>query len=598
MIDSGRKPMAQWKCSVCGYIYDETIGDSRAGIPGGTPFEKLPETWTCPVCGAGKEAFRKVPTEDIHAGSVTTVSDVMVTELAAWGVNIVFGLPGTSSLGLVEAIRKNPGIRYFVVRHEENAAFAASAFNKLTGNIAACLTIAGPGATNLATGLYDAKEDHASVLSLNGQVEAQYTGPGGVQEIDQDAFFRPVTVYNNTIYEKNLSVLLLTRALRYAKIERGVAQISVPNDIQKQPLDSQFCARESCLCSPEILPPDNLIKAAAVAINNAKKPVILAGWGAYPDGQKVLTLAEKVKAPILTTFRAKGILPEDTPWVIGILGNVGSPHARILVNESDLIITLGVGFSKYTNVPTEKPFVQVDIDPLKLGKNRQTIALWGNCSLVLPKLLPLVQEREDGGNKKRFDALKKEWDLQRDTEADSSAAPLRPPFIMKVLSEVIPPDAVISLDVGENQWWFGRNFRMKQQRFAMSGYLATMGFGFPGAIAAKIAYPGRTVFCITGDGGFSMAMADFVTAVKYDLPVVVVVLNNRQLGMIQVEQMMEHYPNYATDLLNPDFARYAEVCGGIGIRVSRPEELKNALITAMSHKRPVIIDVETDPKRF
>lgn len=590
--------MAQWKCSVCGYLYDETTGDPKAGIPGGTPFEKLPETWTCPVCGAGKEAFRKVPTEDIHAGSVTTVSDVMVAELVAWGVNIVFGLPGTSSLGLVEAIRKNPGIRYFVVRHEENAAFAASAYNKLTGNIAACLTIAGPGATNLATGLYDAKEDHASVLSLNGQVEAQYTGPGGVQEIDQDAFFRPITVYNNTIYEKNLAVLLLTRALRYAKIDRGVAQISVPNDIQKQPLDSRFCARESCLDGPDILPSDELIKTAAMAINNAKKPVILAGWGAYQDGQKVLALADKIKAPILTTFRAKGILPEDNPWVIGILGNVGSPHARILVNEADLVITLGVGFSKYTNVPMEKPFVQVDIDPLKLGKNRQTIALWGNCRLVLPKLLPLLDEQEERGSKKRLAAIKKEWDLQRDAEADSNAAPLRPPFIMKVLSEVILPDAVISLDVGENQWWFGRNFRMKQQRFAMSGYLATMGFGLPGAIAAKIAYPGRTVFCITGDGGFSMAMADFITAVKYDLPIVVVVLNNHQLGMIQVEQMMEHYPNYATDLLNPDFARYADICGGIGIRVSRPEELRPALLTAMSQKRPVIIDVETDPKRF
>ena len=590
--------MAQWKCSVCGYLYDETTGDPKAGIPGGTPFEKLPDTWTCPVCGAGKEAFRKVPTEDIHAGAVTTVSDVMVAELAAWGVNVVFGLPGTSSLGLVEAIRKNPGIRYFVVRHEENAAFAASAYNKLTGNIACCLTIAGPGATNLATGLYDAKEDHASVLSLNGQVEAQYTGPGGVQEIDQDAFFRPVTVYNNTIYEKNLAVLLLTRALRYAKIDRGVAQISVPNDIQKQPLDSQFLTRESCICGPDILPSEDMIKTAATAINNAKKPVILAGWGAYPDGDMVLALAEKIKAPILTTFRAKGIIPEDNPRVIGILGNVGSPHARKPANEADLIITLGVGFSKFTNVPTEKSFVQVDIDPLKLGKNRQTVALWGNCSLVLPKLLPLLFEQEERGSEIRFAAIKKEWDQQRDAESDGNAAPLRPPFIMKVLSEVIPPDAVISLDVGENQWWFGRNFRMKQQRFAMSGYLATMGFGLPGAIAAKIAYPGRPVFCITGDGGFSMAMAEFVTAVKYELPIIVVVMNNHQLGMIQVEQMMEHYPNYATDLLNPDFARYAEVCGGIGIHVSRPEELRPALLSAMSRKGPVIIDVETDPKRF
>ena len=590
--------MVQWKCSVCGYIYDETTGDPKAGIPAGTPFEDLPSSWTCPVCGAGKDAFGKISAEDIHAGSATTVSDVIVAELVAWGVNLVFGLPGTSSLGIVEAIRKNPDVRYIVVRHEENAAMAASAYNKLTGRIAACLTIAGPGATNLATGLYDAKEDHASVLSLNGQVETQYTGPGGIQEIDQDAFFRPITVYNNTIYEKNKAVLLLTRALKYAIIGRGVAQISVPNDIQKQPLDSRFCSREACISSPDILPPDDNLKKAATAINNAKNPVILAGWGAYPEGRTVLAIAEKIRAPILTTFRAKGILPEDNPYVIGILGNVGSSQARTLVNEADLIITFGVGFSKFTNIPEEKPFVQVDIDPIKLGKNQQSVGLWGSCNLVIPGLLPLLHEREEGGVKKRLADMKKEWDIQRDKEADSSAVPLRPPFIMKVLSDVIPADAVISLDVGENQWWFGRNFRIKQQRFAMSGYLATMGCGFPGAIAAKIAYPDRAVFCISGDGGFSMAMADFVTAVKYDLPMVVVVLNNRQLGMIQVEQMMENYPNYATDLLNPDFARYADVCGGRGIHVSRPEELRPALLTAISLNRPVIVDVDTDPRRF
>ncbi|MDD1719598.1 MAG: thiamine pyrophosphate-dependent enzyme, partial [Methanoregulaceae archaeon] len=176
--------------------------------------------------------------------------------------------------------------------------------------------------------------------------------------------------------------------------------------------------------------------------------------------------------------------------------------------------------------------------------------------------------------------------------------PIRPPYIMKVLSETIPEDAVISIDVGENGWWFGRNFRMKRQRFVMSGYLATMGFGFPGAIAAKIAYPDKPVFCITGDGGFSMAMADFVTAVKYSLPMVVVIMNNHQLGMIQVEQKMEHYPNFGTELLNPDFAAYARNCGGEGIRVRRPEELSLAVKEAIGLDLPVIIDVETDPKRF
>ena len=230
--------------------------------------------------------------------------------------------------------------------------------------------------------------------------------------------------------------------------------------------------------------------------------------------------------------------------------------------------------------------------------NNQTLPLFGNCADVIPRLLPLLEGRDTAAAKAAVTRMQREWDVQRDREADSTAVPVRPPYIMKVLSEIIPYNAVISLDVGENQWWFGRNFRMKRQRFVMSGYLATMGFGFPGALAAKLAYPDRPVFCITGDGGFSMAMADFVTAVKYNLPVIVIILNNRELGMIRVEQMMEHYQNFATDLLNPDFAAYAEVCGGVGIHVGRPEELRAAVLRAMALDRPVIIDVDTDPKRF
>lgn len=590
--------MGQWICRVCGYRYDEAAGDSESGIGGGMPFEGLPETWTCPVCGAGKEAFDKVLDTDPHAVSGTTVSDVLVAELVAWGVTYVFGIPGTSSLGLVEAVRKNHQMQYIVFRHEENAALAASAYHKLTGKMAACLTIAGPGATNLATGLYDAKEDHSSVISLNGQSGIQYTGSGGVQEIDQDAFFRPITVYNNTIADRETSVLLLSRALKHAILDHGVSQISVPNALQGEPLDSQFCRRESCVSGEEIIPTENLLRLAADAINRAERPVILAGWGAFLSGPEIIQIAAKIGAPILTTFRAKGIIPEDHEWVVGILGNVGSPSARNCAENADLILAFGVGFSKYTNVPEGVPLVQVDIDPRKLGRNPGSVNLWGNCIHVLPRLLLLLEPRDTALIQARVAQMKQEWNTRREREADRLAAPLRPPYIMQVLSDVIPEDAVISLDVGENQWWFGRNFRMKRQRFAMSGYLATMGFGFPGAIAAKLAYPDRKVFCITGDGGFSMVMSEFVTAIKYRLPVIIIVLNNHQLGMIQVEQMMEQYTNFATDLLNPDFAAFARVCGGIGLSVNQPGELGPTVKNAMKMEIPVIIDVDTDPRRF
>lgn len=590
--------MVQWRCTICGYIYDDRTGDEKDGVPAGTPFEQVPGTWTCPVCGAGKSAFRRVSAEDPHAGSPTSVSDVLVAELAAWDVNFVFGIPGTSSLGLVDAVRKNRNMQYIVFRHEENAAMAASAYNKLTGRMAVCLTIAGPGATNLATGLYDAREDHASVISLNGQSGAQYTGPGGIQEIDQDTFFRPIAVYNNTVADKKTAVLLLSRALKHAILLRGVSQISVPNEIQKLPLDARYCSRETCISGRDILPADALMSDAAARINAAERPVIIAGWGAFSAGPDVLKTAEKIESPILTTFRAKGIIPEDNEWVIGILGNAGSPSARTCAEEADLLITFGVGFSKFTGVPEDKPLVQVDIDPLRLGRSPGSVSLWGNCDLVLPRLLPLLAKKDRKPVRDRIARMKREWDEQRDREADPVAVPLRPPFIMSILSEIIPDNAVISLDVGENQWWFGRNFRIRHQRFAMSGYLATMGFGLPGALAAKLAYPGRPVFCITGDGGFTMAMADFVTAVKYRLPLVVIVLNNHQLGMIQVEQMMERYPNYGTDLLNPDFAGYARLCGGAGFSVKKPDELRQAVLQALALDIPAIVDVETDPERF
>lgn len=537
-------------------------------------------------------------TKTTSEGGGTTVADVLVSELAAWGITLYFGIPGSSSLPLVDAIRRNPDARYIVVRHEQTAALAASAYNKFTGKIAVCLTIAGPGATNLATGLYDAKEDRASVLSLNGQVQAQYAGPGGIQEIDQDAFFRPIAVFNNTVADPSTAVKLLTRALRYAIVARGVAQLSVPNDIQREPLEPAYCERETCLSTVTAVPTDEAVQAAADAIDGAMRPVILAGFGAMRAAGAVLELAETIRAPIVTTFRAKGILPDENEWVSGVHGPLGTPHARTLIAESDLVIACGASFSDFTGIPGEKRAVHIDIDPLQLGKHPLAAGVYGDCAVAVPMIRERVRPREDTEVRAWLAGQKQEWLNQLDREADPEAVPIRPPYIMKVLSETLPEDAVISLDVGENQWWFGRSFRMKRQRFAMSGYLGTMGFGLPGAIAAKLAYPDATVVCITGDGGFSMVMADFVTAVRNDLPIVVVVLNNHELAMIREEQREANYPPYGVELTNPDFAAYAEACGGAGIRVARPQDLADAVLRALRMDKPVVVDIETDPVRF
>jgi len=587
--------MAKWRCRSCTSVYDEERGDPETGIAPGTAFSDLPGDWACPECNAGKGAFERNSEDPPDAA---TVSDVIIAELERWGVELAFGMPGESALPLVDALRRSRKIRYIVVRHEGNGAMAASAYNKLTGKIAVCLTIAGPGATHLATGLYDAKEDRASVLSINGQVKAQYVGPGGFQEIDQDAFFRPVTVFNNTVFDPAVATKIVTRALRHAIIERGVAQVSVPNNVQKMPVDAMVCEREACLSNRNIVPAAEEIEKAADEINRAERPVIVAGWGAMDAAGDVLHLARTIAAPIVITLRAKGILPDDNEWLVGIHGSLGSPQARRAVNDADLLIACGVGFSQQTALPADKPVVQIDIDPLQLGKQPFRAALWGNCRLVLPLLVERMRQRDGESMLQQIALMQRQWREQLEREADPDAVPIRPPYIMKILSETLPEDAVIAIDSGDNGWWFGRNFRMKRQKFTMSGYLGTMGYALPAALAAALAYPDRTAVAVVGDGGFQMVMGDFVTAVKYDLPIVVVLLNNRELAMIRVEQKMERYPPFGTDLLNPDFAAYAESCGGAGVRVERPENLKAAVLEAVRVNRPAIIDINTDPERF
>ncbi|MDD4984875.1 MAG: thiamine pyrophosphate-binding protein [Dehalococcoidales bacterium] len=584
--------MKKYRCTVCNYIYDEAKE--------GRKFSELPDNWRCPVCNAPKTAF--VPLTEESGGTAeetSTVSDIFVEQMAEWGIRYVFGLPGTSALGLVDAIRKNKRMKFIQVRHEQTAAFMASAYGKLTGHIAACLTIAGPGATNLATGLYDAKLDHAPVLALTGLVKRQLIGPGSFQEIDQHSFFEPICVFNKILMAEEQTTSLVTLAIKHALLERGVSHISIPNDIQKIPYDTDVLPMQGRIANRSILPSEHLIKEAAATIDATKRPVIIAGFGAVGQGDKLLELARKICAPVVTTFKGKGVIDETNELYVGSHGTIGSTAAAKLVRGSDLLIVVGSSFSDMTQIPPKR-IVQIDIDPMVLAKNYPAeVSLWGSSAEILPKLTAKVAAKENKDYLAEITGLKKEWAELLAKEADSSRTPIRPQYIIKVLNEKIAEDAIISLDVGDNGWWFGRNFLMKStQKMVMSGYLASMGTGLPGAIAAQLAYQDRQAVCITGDGGFSMVMGDFLTAVKYDLPVKVFLFNNKQLGMIMQEQKIENYPNWQTDLYNCDFAEYAQICGGTGIKVKKPAELEGAVETALSSAKPVIVDIDTDTRRF
>jgi thiamine pyrophosphate-dependent acetolactate synthase large subunit-like protein/rubredoxin len=583
--------MAKYRCTVCNYVYDEAKEKVN--------FNDLPKEWVCPVCGAPKSAFVLLAGKIEEPKKGTTVSDVLVEQIAEWGVQYVFGVPGTSTLGVVDAIRKNNKVQYIQVRHEQVAAFMASAYGKLTGNVAACLTVSGPGATNLATGLYDASLDHSPVLVLSGMVARQYIGPGSLQEIDQHSFFEPICVFNKTLMIPEQTTMLATLAVKHALLDRGVSNIGIPNDVQKLPYETQILPFEGRMPNMTFGQEGSLVEKAAKIIDQAERPAIIVGFGAMGQGTKLLKLATKISAPIVTTFRAKGIIDEDNALYAGSHGGIGSTAAATLVRKADLLIVVGSSFSEFTQIP-EKKTVQIDINMKMIAKKYPVeVGLLGNSAVLIPKLTEKVKEKQNTGYLNEITQLKQEWLKQLQREADGSLKPIRPPYIMKVLNEKIADNAVISLDVGENCWWFGRNFQMKRtQKMVMSGYLATMGFGLPGAMAAAVAYPNRQIMCIAGDGGFTMVMADFMTALKYQMPVKVFVLNNQSLGMIKQEQKVEGYHIWQTELYNPNFADYAEHSGGIGIKVTEPSELEAAVDKALSAKKPVIVDIDTDPRRF
>jgi pyruvate oxidase len=586
--------VAKYRCTVCNYVYDEVKEDKK--------FSELPKEWVCPVCGAPQSAFvllTEKTEKKVEGKNGRTVSEVLVNQIAEWGVRYVFGVPGTSTLGVVDAVRKNRKVGYIQVRHEQVAAFMASAYGKLTGHVAACLSVSGPGTTNLATGLYDASLDHSPVLVLSGMLARQFIGPGSIQEIDQYSFFEPICVFNKILMSEEQTTMLATLAVKHALLDRGVSNIGLPNDVQKLPCDLDVQPFEGRMPNLAFAAEDALVEKAAVTIDSAERPVIVAGFGTRGQGNKLHKFADKISAPIVTTLRAKGVVDEAYPLCAGIHGGLGSTASAELVRKADLLVVIGSSFSDLTHLPRKRT-VQIDINMKNIAKKYPVeVGLLGNSAILIPRLTDRVKEKHDREYLAEIALLKQDWLNQIEREADSKSKPIRPPYIMKVLTEKVADNAVISLDIGENCWWFGRNFQMKKtQKMVMSGLLGAMGFGLPGAMAAALAYPERQIVCITGDGGFTMVMPDFLTTLKYNLPVKVFVMNNKSLGMIKQEQKVEGYESWQTELHDFSFADYAEHSGGVGIKVTEPNELEAVVEKALSTSKPTIVDIDTDPRRF
>jgi thiamine pyrophosphate-dependent acetolactate synthase large subunit-like protein/nitrite reductase/ring-hydroxylating ferredoxin subunit len=537
-----------------------------------------------------------------------TVTDVMAETMTNWGVTTVFGMVGHSNLGLADALRlqeKRGRLRYFGIRHEGAAAFACSGYAKLTGKPAACLTIAGPGATNLMTGLWDAKVDRAPVLALTGQVDVQVFGPGAFQEIDLAAAFAPVARFSQTVLHTSKHAELMSLACKSAIVERDVAHLIFPDDVQTLPTNGAAAASGPAgrVASSAIEPPEDALEDALARLKKSKRPIVIVGYGARDAMNDVIALAELLNAPVLTTFKAKGQIADSHPLAAGVLGRSGTPVASWFMNECDLILAFGSSFSNHTGITTKRTIIQVDFDRMALGKfHSVTVPVWGDIGVTARCMRGKLAGAAHATDQRP--ELEERWSIWREEKrsriADDRGKGVNSAALFHALTENVPSDAVIAVDVGNNTYSFGRYFESEGQRVLMSGYLGSIGFAFPAAMGAWAAtqdqeeYRGRKVISISGDGGFGQYMGDFNTAVKYDMDITHVLLNNSELGKISKEQRAGEWPVWQTSLHNPSFAAYAKLCGGKGIRVTRAEQLQTALREAIAHQGPVLVEIITD----
>jgi len=599
--------MAKYRCTVCNWIYNE----EKEGVK----FGDLPDSWTCPRCGAPKSAF--VPEgvireyEEYEELEIkTNVADKIIEQLEAFGVKYIFGIPGDSNLPLIEAIRRS-SIKFILTRHEETAAFMADAHGKMTDEIGVCISIAGPGTTNLITGLMDATNDRSPVLALLGQIPELYLGSEGLQEIDQIELFSSFAEYVETVARASQSLRITMMAIKAAYKKPGVVVLSCPTDVLSEKLNDKvfkpnkrlFKATNAIVSSHE-----NIIKAVKL-IESSKRIAILAGWGARHSGETLIKLAEIIECPIATTSRAKGVINETHRLAVGVLGSIGTKHAANAIKSCDLLIVIGSGFRQANLVPQNVKMIQIDIDPSRIGKTFDVdVGILGDARKTLEKIIEELEKRNSKAKGKMKQKIKTDLEYLsniekirnehfKELERDSTdlSVPIYPGYVIQALKRNVDEDAIICVDVGDHTYWFYKKFICEGQKTYFSANIASMGFGLPAALSAKLDFPDKQVVCVTGDGGFAMLMADFTTAVREKLAIKIVVFNDGKLKNIKKEQEAEGYVTFGIEFPNPNFAEFAKSCGGEGFRVKYPKELDDALKKAFSSNKPSLVEIIVDP---
>lgn len=527
-----------------------------------------------------------------------TGAQIVIEALKHEGVDVIFGIPGGAIIDVYDALYDSD-IRHILAHHEQGAAHMADGYARATGKVGVCFATSGPGATNLTTGIANAYMDSIPIVAITGQVVTRLIGKDAFQEADTTGITSPITKHNYLVKDVNELARIIKEAFYIAKTGRpGPVLIDIPRDVQLATTDFDYSSIEIDIrgYKPSVTGHIRQIKEAARLINESKKPCILAGGGVITAGasEELFKLATKANIPVATTFMGIGSFPQDHPLSLKSAGMHGNYAANYALMECDLLIAIGCRFSDRTTGRVDKfaskaKKIHIDIDPAEINKNVVVdVPIVGDAKIILKTLIEYVQEKREEEWLNYIMQLKNNHPL---TYADGPT--IKPQFVIEKVCELVPDNTIIVTEVGQNQMWSALFFTHKKPRhFISSGGLGTMGFGFPASIGAKVGRPDALVIDIAGDGSFLMNIQELATAVENNIPVKIVVINNRALGMVRQWQEIFYKKRYSSTILKEvNFAEIAKAFGAKGIRVTEKEDLVSALHSAFEYPGPAVVDV-------
>ncbi|MCX8753055.1 MULTISPECIES: thiamine pyrophosphate-dependent enzyme [Snodgrassella] len=527
-----------------------------------------------------------------------TVSEILVDVLTAAGVSNCYGIIGDTLNFVGKAIQKS-SINWVHTRHEEAAAFAAGAEAMITNKLTACAGSCGPGSLHLINGLYESNRNNAPVIVIASQLAATSMGTGFPQEVDFLKVYQDTSVFCQMVNQPQEAQRIFTQAAQAAINKRGVAVVILPSDISKMEIAEQPI--QIWQPQPVTRPNDQEIEKLAEAINQGKKITIYAGYGSKDAHDEVIALAEKLKAPVVHTSRAKDSIAWDNPYQVGMTGMFGTKAGYEAIKECDTLLLLGCGFAWSEYYPDHTSIIQIDHDATQLGlRHPINLGLVGDVKTTLQTVLPKIQARSDSSFLDHYTALfAKIMEKFQSFATPDDKHPIHPQQLVELIDKYADDDALITADVGTPMLWGARYLSMNgKRRFLTSLKHGTMANSMPQAYGFQKAFPGRQVISLSGDGGLAMLMGDLLTAKQENLPIKIVVFNNSSLNFVEQEQKGEGLVEVYVDLKNGDFKTIAEGCGFSAQSVSKSSELETAVQSFLAHKGPALLDVVISDKEL